>query len=225
MHAGRRHSAAVSSLYRPFSQGVTVWTQPVIHGHAWRMCYSCSACVKERLRERSDKAEQSLVSFNGQHSSYAVPHRAKRHALTVSSSLLWLISLLHERCGAPEAVLWPLTLMSLIRTSVPEDGSLLLLWRSWEGFLTVGTLVLTLAPFLPSDSLRPFPEKEGSPPRRPLCDPVQMSREVDSMELRRIRLQRSFFFNVFLLFYPYPVLYRAVVTHETSFVSSQYLCT
>ncbi len=106
---------------------------------------------------------------------YAAPHHTQQHTLTVSSSLLRLTSLLHECCEAPEAVLWPFTLMLLIRSSVPRDGSMVLLWRSCEGFLTVGALVLTLAPSLPSDSQRPFSEKEGTP-RFPLWDPVQMRR-------------------------------------------------
>lgn len=100
-------------------------------------------------------------------------HTSSSHHVLTVSSLLRLRRSLHECCEAPEAVLWPFTLMSLIRTSVPRDGSMLLLWRSWEGFLTVGALVLTLAPSLPSDSLRPFPEKEGTPCSPP-WDPVQM---------------------------------------------------
>lgn len=36
VHPDLRHSAAVSSFYRPFSWGGTIWTQPVIDGHAWQ---------------------------------------------------------------------------------------------------------------------------------------------------------------------------------------------
>lgn len=140
--------------------------------------------------------------------------------LTVSSSLLRLTSLLHECCKAPKAVLWPFTLMSLIRTSVPTDGSMLLLRRSWEGFLTVGALVLTLAPFLPSDSQRPF--QKG---REPHVVPsgIQSRREGGGPNGALQDLtSEEFLLDVFLfLFYPYPVLYRAVVTNEASFVSLQ----
>lgn len=64
--------------------------------------------------------------------------------------------------------------MSLIRTSVPRDGSMLLLLRSWEGFLTVRALVVTLAPSPLSDSQRLFP-KGGGNPIKSLWDPVQMT--------------------------------------------------
>lgn len=88
----------------------------------------------------------------------------------------------------------PFTLMSLIRTIVHQVVSLLLFQRSWKGFLTVGTLVLTLAPSSPSDS--EATSREGGAAHGSQWDSVRMSGSRALMEHCGIWLQRSVFLSV-----------------------------
>ena len=157
------------------------------------------------------EAEQSLIFLSAFSMSYVAPHHARQHMPIVSSSLL----LLRQSCGR-------FTLMLLIRPGVPRDGFMLLLWRSCQSFLTVGALVLTLAPSLPSDSQRPHSQRRREP--RVVPSGIRSKWEGGGPNAApRDSTSEELLLHVFL--HSYPVFYRAVVTCGTSSVSLEKFCT